>query len=822
MGAHIAPLGTTLPVPIVPGAGTGFSSLGVVSTAGANTINTADGLIFESPAPNQRFYLNLRVATTSQGTSLTAKGHTALGTTFRSGHVATHNTSEANRKAHYISVMATENNTRITFSDIDKTGGGQISFVGAFVPTVVLNQYESYVVAVELDALAVGEDPNDLNGTLIVATDSTGGSARRNIIINSGSYLAGNPTGSGGRDIGSDQILPVDYLGTDFVMVKGAGTVSGSPDEDDLERPTVVAHSDNTSIFIGASTTPLMTIDTGEHFQIPGNNFPAGGTIYVRTTQPAYLYQTSCSNGSQNGQGLNFIPAVFPNLETQEALLASVNDLGTANLDVIATIGATVLHNGVPLVGPTPIPGNSVFETYNIPGVTGNNTIDSLSPYFLSLSVASGNRGAAGFFTGFPNSYAIRDIEVVGKNSMTALPVLDNDVKGFFDFNVVSTGVGPLGPQNGTVSINPDNTITYTPFTDYLGPDSFQYTILDTSSGFTDTTIVSITVVEAPGLVVQDLNLWLRADRDVTSLGGDNTPATAWDDQSASSNDAISAGGPSDPIFLDNGSSNLNFNPLLRFDGTDDRFGLPNDTLAVLNESHTALIVSVQDGAGIGLPRVMLGGGAVGANTETNFRLDSLSVLESGWGGPNHTGTIPVVSNQVFLSTFGYDLVAGRELFLGGVTDGTDPATTLAAVNTDNFVGSRNDDSEHWQGDIAEIIFYKRFLPADERQLVESYLAIKYGLTLSNADNDATIEEGDYFDSQGNLLWDGDLAGADSGYHNNIAGLISDDAADFEQKISRSSEGDIVTVSLQNNFITSNTDASRTDSLATGSALVLG
>jgi len=49
-------------------------------------------------------------------------------------------------------------------------------------------------------------------------------------------------------------------------------------------------------------------------------------------------------------------------------------------------------------------------------------------------------------------------------------------------------------PQHGTVVINPDSTVTYTPDMDYSGPDSFSYTIAD-PSGATDTVTVQLTVL---------------------------------------------------------------------------------------------------------------------------------------------------------------------------------------------------------------------------------------------------------------------------------------------------------------------------------------
>src|SRR5207244_8662496 len=55
------------------------------------------------------------------------------------------------------------------------------------------------------------------------------------------------------------------------------------------------------------------------------------------------------------------------------------------------------------------------------------------------------------------------------------------------------TGTGWSTPQHGSVAINPDGTITYTPAANYNGADSFTYTISDGHGG-TATATVSVTM----------------------------------------------------------------------------------------------------------------------------------------------------------------------------------------------------------------------------------------------------------------------------------------------------------------------------------------
>lgn len=83
-----------------------------------------------------------------------------------------------------------------------------------------------------------------------------------------------------------------------------------------------------------------------------------------------------------------------------------------------------------------------------------------------------------------------------------------------------------------------------------------------------------------------------------------------------------------------------------------------------------------------------------------------------------------------------------------------------------------------YQGIIPEIIIYGRVLTDQERLQVESYLALKYGLTLS------LLELESYLNSKAEVVWDGKKNAA---YSFNIAGIGRDDASGLNQKQSSSS-----------------------------------
>lgn len=82
-----------------------------------------------------------------------------------------------------------------------------------------------------------------------------------------------------------------------------------------------------------------------------------------------------------------------------------------------------------------------------------------------------------------------------------------------------------------------------------------------------------------------------------------------------------------------------------------------------------------------------------------------------------------------------------------------------------------------FKGLIPEIIAYDRVLNSRERLQVGTYLALKYGITL-------TEPGATYLNSAGEIVWDGYKY---STWHHNIAGICRDDSAVLDQKAASSS-----------------------------------
>lgn len=82
-------------------------------------------------------------------------------------------------------------------------------------------------------------------------------------------------------------------------------------------------------------------------------------------------------------------------------------------------------------------------------------------------------------------------------------------------------------------------------------------------------------------------------------------------------------------------------------------------------------------------------------------------------------------------------------------------------------------------GIVPEVILFNRVISPIERQQVESYLAIKYGISLNQA------FPASYLNSSGEIIWDAEINEA---FNRNIAGIGRDDLSDLNQVVSENTQ----------------------------------
>jgi len=331
-------------------------------------------------------------------------------------------------------------------------------------------------------------------------------------------------------------------------------------------------------------------------------------------------------------------------------------------------------------------------------------------------------------------------------------------------------------------------------YDDFVGPDAVGNPTNNnqTSNDFPDITTASLTaeldwresniITCAPGGVSSNILLWLKADE-----GG-----TVWRDISNNFVTLTTTG-------TVDGSNLMNFNPTNTFDGADfytSTLDASADTYADLavvgayrqTQTNAGSVWGEEDG---GFDRYILSGAGAGQNEAVSTG----SGTESGITGLG-TSNVTTVSTVIFDDA----VVGGSEVFVNGQSSRNFTANH-AGQTTNNFqIGALGNSTQLFNGRISEIIVYNQLLAtATERQQIESYLTLKYGVTLSddNNGNGTPLEpgEGDYLFSDASVLWDADETVS---FQNNVAGIARDDASCLTQRQSRSSNADaIVTIGLE-------------------------
>ncbi len=181
------------------------------------------------------------------------------------------------------------------------------------------------------------------------------------------------------------------------------------------------------------------------------------------------------------------------------------------------------------------------------------------------------------------NPVASADTATTAFEEDVTVPVLDNDGDVDGDTLRVTT---TTDPDNGSVVVNGDGTITYTPDAGFSGDDTFSYTVTDDQGGF-DTATVTVTVGENPrdGIVegtadgeLIDVNY--QGDPDGDEIDAGDAVLTG----EAPNDDIVQAGGGDDTVIAGLGDDDVDAgdgnDSVLGQDGNDSLQGMAGqDTL---------------------------------------------------------------------------------------------------------------------------------------------------------------------------------------------------------------------------------------------------
>nr|WP_315211039.1 T9SS type B sorting domain-containing protein [uncultured Flavobacterium sp.] len=358
----------------------------------------AEDLIYTSLRTNAGAY--------NQAGGLVSKGNSALGKEFRIGAML--NKFNTAGLMNFASILAVENGTNITISNIPTgtvlTDGTTITGPLSFT----LNKNESYVLAIENNALNFNS--TNIIGCLI--------NSYKDIVVNTGSFGGSNYEGpitgvSAGRDVGFDQIVSFEKTGKEYIFIKGLGS-------DVLERVLLIAHKDNTKIYVNGNTTPIIK-NAGEYLVLDGSYY-SNNNLYVTSSENIFAYQSIGGSNSPANQNLFFVPPINCSTPTVVDNIPFINSIGTTSfsgsINVVTESGATVLMNDAPIPSsPISIDANPGFVYYSVNGLSGNVSVKSTKQVYVSYNGTNGAATYGGYYSGFDTKPEIVTDKISVSNS---------------------------------------------------------------------------------------------------------------------------------------------------------------------------------------------------------------------------------------------------------------------------------------------------------------------------------------------------------------------------------------------------------------------
>lgn len=331
-------------------------------------------------------------------------------------------------------------------------------------------------------------------------------------------------------------------------------------------------------------------------------------------------------------------------------------------------------------------------------------------------------------------------------------------------------GTSPKLVMN-TSSAFASGTNTYIPLSATTTINSVSYYVVNLTAAqvANDFYFTVATNQKAPGGVATGLQLWMKAN--------DGWSTTNWVDRSSNGFIATRVGTPTQ-------TKRVNFHPTVSFT-PGNYYNIPHNTLLNQNAQNQITVAAVFTTT----PRTYNSFMAktVNANwdngwqlaTEDNTSTNRLGFNTGDWSGgaPGYAAfqNIPILNPAI---AFGYS--TGNTGFANFISISGKVATqSTANVNTqistsDLRIGDAG--GYGYEGDLSEALMYNQN-NASEKARIDSCLAIKYGITL-----DQTTPN-NYVNSSGTIIWD---ATSNSGFKNDIAGIVRDDFSTLNQVMSKS------------------------------------
>ncbi|TND10386.1 MAG: fibronectin type III domain-containing protein [Bacteroidetes bacterium] len=296
----------------------------------------------------------------------------------------------------------------------------------------------------------------------------------------------------------------------------------------------------------------------------------------------------------------------------------------------------------------------------------------------------------------------------------------------------------------------------------------------------------------APGAVGTNIAFWIKANAGTSTTTNAAALAT-WNDQSGNARNAAAPAAANRPTYYDNATDNINFNPVIDFDDASqsaangDYMDIASNGILPSGSNQYAVYAVIKPGPNnLSTPGKFLFSGAAGPNNFCSFDVRSGNSFNDSWNLNDVIAGSTWTSGYPALAAFNFNSTQ-RDMYISGTSVGSVASGGRTSTNTNSALGCQRSASpvlELYDGNIAEIVTYTSTSHSQSsRNKVETYLAIKYGVTLSH----------NYVSSTGTTVWS---TTTNASYNNNIIGIARDDNSVLSQKQSKSTSttADMLTI----------------------------
>ena len=385
-----------------------------------------------------------------QANSSYLKGESAPGRVFRLGH-GINNIQSTHRRVFFTVLAVESGKTDVKLSEL---GAGwehvlgdsedyEIDSLGNY--TFSLEKFETHAFALDNVPGTPEENLDALVGALLESS--------QNIVVNVGFWGGSNSWQGNGRDIGFDQIKPIDNISNEYIFMRAAGQININGQASNTnEYPIIVAHEDNTRLWLQtnvedtATTSPDYILSRGEYKTLYFGE-KAGSSvqhIYLLSNKRVYGYQNMAGrDGSATKQAMMLVNGINPVASNKIDGIYNIEDIASTkfemSLKILTSTGADLILNGVSASSLNPqteqIIGREDFSWYYFDnndlelilplGPDKRLTIESDGPVYGQYYGYNSVQGLAGYF------YSYSDFD---KDGITDADDLDDDNDGILDY----------------------------------------------------------------------------------------------------------------------------------------------------------------------------------------------------------------------------------------------------------------------------------------------------------------------------------------------------------------------------------------------------